>query len=412
MFACGVDWEESLSSADCIHNAALCLSRVSAEARATPPLPPTPFSSPISFFHFDSVVDSSIPAPSPASALRPPYAFPMLRVQVEVSEPVSAGRPAEVASAMSVRPPSYISHVATFGVRVHISRDKQLPPCTVRRSALDALRVASAATNVADLSLHAAQSSARPLAKRALPLALTLDVRGERGGDMQQCTTRTAPGQSSRDVVSMRAGRTYQCQVSLSSPHVVPAFACLSVVSVLLMHGPQLDYVEHLHLWTAIPAHLLSPARTAKDPDREASSSRRSRKKKRKREHQHKRERERSVEPSNARRVVDNGHERAAPSPSSSSPPAELDPFTPCCACSYRSTCRRRNCRCCAAGRGCGTCASDFCENDPVSRPGLRHTIVSRALIKEIQREQKRADAEHPRTSRSDREDRVEQACA
>ena len=83
----------------------------------------------LTFFRLSSIIDSSLHPPPPSStpSLSPPLC--MLRINVELSQPLVASEGGQTSTTPASPPsaipsPSYVSHIASFNFRVHVSRNK------------------------------------------------------------------------------------------------------------------------------------------------------------------------------------------------------------------------------------------------------------------------------------------------
>ena len=310
--------------------------------------------------------------------------------------------------------------------------------CIIQKSSLRCVEVRTLLACVADVS-------SSPSSSLSASLPVTLLVRPSLSSvPLHLLTVRTAAVAPTRECVQLASDGVYECEIVVQCDSddglLHSCDVALEVVSVELCQGPSMEYCERLHWWPA----LTDTQRRALLPwllTEKGSEETRPRRNKERGERQHKRKHS-SRKRRHARRHASNGshkhsrrrttseHEdseeehdeneqqqpvvnksppqhrserstlplvRDSPSPSSSSSSSSPVPISPsdlrhppCCACGYRTTCSRaKSCRCLAAGQRCGHCASDFCENNPKTRPYQRHTIVSRQLVQQYQRAMK-----------------------
>ena len=287
-----------------------------------------------------------------------------------------------------------------------------------------------------------------PPQSNSLPVTLLLRPH-EASTPLHLLTVRTAATAPTHDCVQLASEDVYECEIVVQCDSEDEMLLqhnhdlALDVVGVELCHGPNLEYCERLHWWPALSdtqrqALLPWVITKARSKDRELQP-----RKKDKDEHKHKRkQRERTRH--HARKHKSSGshkrlkqhrvseeekeedgraseddeqpavsdspsqHGGSPPTPrSSSSPSSSLSSSSspspsptstsptmrhpPCCACGHRTTCSRSKfCRCLAAGQRCGHCASDFCENNPRTKPHQRTVIVSRQVVQHYQKEMKR----------------------
>jgi len=255
---------------------------------------------------------------------------------------------------------------------------------------------------------------------------------------------RTAATAPTRDCIQLASSAVYECEMAAqcgSDGGRLPPDCdlALHVVSVELSLGPNMEYCERLHWWPALSETQTSALLPWVVEEEGKTERRRHQRKKDKGKHESKRkhsDRRRarkhkssgSLKQSSRRRTSEDEKEDGVeeeekkeqepaatgkpsrrkdtlpPLPSSDSPcpssssssssqsAASSPPmrYPPCCTCGPRTTCSRSKfCRCVAAGQRCGHCASDFCENDPKSKPYQRSTIVSRQVVQQYQRAMK-----------------------
>ena len=344
----------------------------------------------------------------------------------------------------------------SFTFPLMLISQQTIPSGSLRHRTLSQLEVNIPATALEDFAPTPACPAVAPR-RPPVALRLTIDSE-EKAATLQLCVVRGQPNQPSREsatrpppapsstlpvpptllllthsspgpplptvlchrVVSMRGDGEYRCRVVVASPSSVSSAVSISVVSIVLLHGALLEYAETLQHWPPLPPHIRrlyppipSSAGHSSSPSHTSSTSHLShkeRKRQRKRERKERRKKRKLEEVDVEAEVTTSSHrhhradDRIASSPSSystsvtspsSSSTRSPHPFTPCCSCGYRATCgSARHCRCHAAGVRCGTCASDFCENEPLSVPSSRQVIVSRKEIRRMQSEQKMQEAE------------------
>ena len=314
--------------------------------------------------------------------------------------------------------------------------------CVVQRSSLKCVEVRTLLACVAASS----DCSSSPL---SVSLPVTLLLRPDQPSTpLHLLTVRTAATAPTRDSVQLASGGVYECEVVVECDGEDESLerscdVALHVMGVEMCHGPSMEYCERVHWWPAMTdtqRRALLPWVMTDETSSDESIRRLRNKVKDKDEHKHKRKHtdrkqhhrrrhksngsrkranNRNASDEEAESEEEHDEEKQQPvasdspspltstaptlalsstkSPRSTSTSSSPSPtknsalrYPPCCACGPRTTCSRaKSCCCVAAGQRCGHCATDFCENDPKTKPHQRATIVSRHVVQQYQRAMK-----------------------